>query len=99
MSKFDVYVEEAQKNIQYLDSMVALSEIKKYYRAVSIDLHTIATAIAEGDTVTVRMMKRYFSAVRSRSSKQELKGLKKSTAAAVCDILDLYLKEHDTKGD
>lgn len=99
MTKFDVYVEEARENIRYLDAMVALSEIKKYYRAISIDLHTIATAIAEGDTATVRMMGRYFSAVRDRSSDQELKGLKKSTAAAVCDILDLYLKEHDTKGD
>lgn len=82
-----------------IDATVALSEIERHCRAISVDLYVIMRAIADGDAATVLMMKRYFSAVRDRSSDLELRGLKKSTTAAVCDILDLYLKEHDTKGD
>lgn len=92
-----IYALEETCNREELDAMLLLEEMNKFFRSVSIDIYTLEKAIASDDATTVRMLRRYFGTVAERTTPHEVRGLKKSTCTVLCDILDVYLTEHEKR--
>ena len=92
-----IYILEETNRREEMDAMLLLEEMNRFYRSVSIDIYTLEKAIASGDVSTVQMLQRYFGAVAERTTAKEVRGLKRSTCTVLCDILDVYLTEHEKR--
>ena len=82
-----------------LDTVSLLEEMDQFFRSVSIDILIVKKAIASGDVTTVKMICKFYSIRAKATDAHEMRGIKKSTLERFCDILDLYIQEHEKKGD